>query len=70
MEVGDNLLVSISVALSSIKRTLFCSIYDMKTQGIIKDISHATLIFQAKSDPMPQEKEQPHQSSYLNLPSL
>jgi hypothetical protein len=55
MEVGDNLLVFISVVLSSIKRKLFCCIYDMKTQGIIKDISHATLIFQAKSELMPQE---------------
>jgi hypothetical protein len=55
MEVGDDLLVFISVVLSSIKRKFFCCIYDMKTQGIIKDISHATLIFQAKSELMPQQ---------------
>ncbi|MGC1120524.1 MAG: hypothetical protein WBA22_05465, partial [Candidatus Methanofastidiosia archaeon] len=46
MEVGDNILVFASVVLSEIKRNLFCSVYDMKTQGIIKAFNHASLIFQ------------------------
>jgi hypothetical protein len=46
MEVGDNILVFANVALSELKRKLFCSIYDMKTQGIIKTFNHASLIFQ------------------------
>ncbi|MGC1119612.1 MAG: hypothetical protein WBA22_00840 [Candidatus Methanofastidiosia archaeon] len=60
MEVGNHMLVFMSVVLSGIKRNLFCSLYDMKAQGIIRDFNHATLIFQAKSEPIPQEKEQTH----------
>ncbi|MGC1120250.1 MAG: winged helix-turn-helix domain-containing protein, partial [Candidatus Methanofastidiosia archaeon] len=46
IEVGNNILVFTSVILSELKRKLFCCIYDMKTQGIIKTFNHASLIFQ------------------------
>ena len=45
MEVGDQLLVLASVVLSGAGRKLFCSICDMKTRGIIKDVRHATFLF-------------------------
>ncbi|MBU7019787.1 MAG: hypothetical protein HXS41_01920 [Theionarchaea archaeon] len=63
MEVGKNLMVFISVTLSGIKRKLFCLIYDMKTQGIIEDVSHAALIFQATSEFMPQ-------MNHLSIPHI
>ncbi|MGC1120420.1 MAG: winged helix-turn-helix domain-containing protein [Candidatus Methanofastidiosia archaeon] len=52
MEVGDQFMVFTSMALSGIVRKLFCSIFDMKTQGIIKDFDHVTLLFQAKGEPL------------------
>ncbi|MGC1119672.1 MAG: hypothetical protein WBA22_01145 [Candidatus Methanofastidiosia archaeon] len=46
MEVGNQLMVFVSVVLSGIKRRFFCCIFDMKTQGIIKTFNHAAVIFQ------------------------
>jgi hypothetical protein len=45
MEVGNHLMVLMSVALPGIKRQLFCSIYDMRTQEIIETFSHASFLF-------------------------
>jgi hypothetical protein len=57
MEVGDNILVFASMVLSELKRKLFCSIYDMKTQGIIKTFNHAAVIFQARFEPLQTMRE-------------
>ncbi|MBU6998850.1 MAG: hypothetical protein HXS42_14440 [Theionarchaea archaeon] len=46
MEVGNNIMIFASVVRSEVKRRLFCSIYDMKTQGIVKTFNHASLISQ------------------------
>jgi hypothetical protein len=48
VEVGDSLIVLMSAVLSELKRELFCCIYDMKTQGIIKTCSHAAVLFHSQ----------------------
>jgi hypothetical protein len=50
MEAGDKFMVFTSVALSGIVRKLFCLIFDMKTQGIIRDFKYVALLFQAESE--------------------
>ncbi|MBU6998744.1 MAG: hypothetical protein HXS41_05510 [Theionarchaea archaeon] len=45
MEVGNHLMAFINVAHSGINRELFCSIYDMKTRGIIQGFNQAVAIF-------------------------
>ncbi len=43
-EVGDQLLVFTWVDSPDTIRRLFCTIYDMKTVGIVKEFSHAALL--------------------------
>ncbi|MGC1121075.1 MAG: winged helix-turn-helix domain-containing protein [Candidatus Methanofastidiosia archaeon] len=45
IEVGNQLMVFITVTLSGINRKLFCSIYDMKTQDIIRGFKQAVAVF-------------------------
>ena len=43
-EIGDQLLIFIRVSSPDITRRLFCTIYDMKTVGIIEEFSYAALL--------------------------
>lgn len=58
IEVGNQLMVFVTVTLSGINRELFCSIFDMKTQGIIQGFNHAIAVFHC-----------PHATLWKELPS-
>ncbi len=45
MEVGKQLLVVMNIPTSSITRTLFCTLYDMKTVKMIKGFNKAVALF-------------------------
>ncbi|MBU7014068.1 MAG: hypothetical protein HXS43_04490 [Theionarchaea archaeon] len=45
IEVGDQLMVFVNVALSGVNRELFCSIYDMKARDIIQGFKQAVAVF-------------------------
>jgi DNA-binding Lrp family transcriptional regulator len=45
MELPDQLLIFVNVISPDITRNLFCTIYDMKTNHIIREFSHAVALF-------------------------
>jgi hypothetical protein len=54
MEAGNQFMVFTTVTLSGIVRKLFSLVFDMKTQGIIRDSDYATLLFQTENDVLPK----------------
>jgi len=44
-EMGDQLLVCVNVPFSDVARQLFCAIYNMRIQGVIKEFSQAAALF-------------------------
>jgi hypothetical protein len=47
VEMGDQLMVFTSMALSDIAEELFCIIYDMKEKEIIREFNQAVVLFQS-----------------------
>jgi hypothetical protein len=42
------LMVLMSAVLSEFKKNLYCCIYNMKTQGVIKTCNHAAVLFHSQ----------------------
>jgi hypothetical protein len=48
VEVGNCLLVFTNAFQSNITRRLFCTLYDMKVKGILKNFYHAVILYHVR----------------------